>query len=846
MANRFVAWLSRTVTNILKRDLPLSALAEYLIASDNVTGAWRYAQYAREGFELNPIVNACIREITESGSAIRIRMLIDGEIPDPKKKLIPAHQALADLLKKPNGSTEISQQAFVERFLLHLLVGGVAYIHAVGIGNKPLTEDISYLRTTGELELIQPDRVEPQVEKGRITGFKIIDLEGQPILPVDDVLMIRFPHPRFKYQGFSPIQAAAVVIDTHNNGIIWNNSLLKNMGLISGIAVIKGVRTTNEEKRRKLEKEFEDKYVGPRNVGKVKVIAGEGVEYISLGHSVKDLDWLSGKQDLMRDICAVMRVPSQLINDPGASTYANYREAKRAFYFKTILPIMNRYVAGLISWLVPKFDDSGRVTLDLDLSDIEVLRENENERVERLERRKAWWTINELRKDDGLEEIPGGDTIYMPFNLTPIEDLAEAGAFASDESLSVDAIRADQGYGPVPGPRSRRPIVTRWSDGDNEFRYQIRDPEQFDRFQLVVLRAKRPRVFMVYGRVTGTDRWKKQGLWFAKTAWSSIDKCRHWLRDHPESRQDRLSDTIETRSGETDVTLPHVDPRSIYPTAELRFYKLERKEHVRIRNERKFRPVIRKFMDRQRDQIIAEIKQLTTLFPRSGRTDETRDQLLDEELVAKWFIQWTEQSKWIEAFDSLYTGVILDVGDEVMAELVAAGFVSDQIDFDITHPDIERWLTAGLAERSRLINQATARRIQRLLERAVKDGVGSDEIERRIVDEFASINRHRAKAIARTEVGISANIANANAYEQSGVPIKEWISARAPTPLGYPVREDHAELDGQVRNMDEDFKIENGPYAGATAPTPMQFGIPSQDINCRCDMAPLRNVDEAF
>ena len=81
--------------------------------------------------------------------------------------------------------------------------------HAIGVGKQALGEGLEYIRTEGELELLQPDRVEPQTEKGRITGYKIIDVEGQPIIEPDDILMIRFPHPRFKYQGFSPVQAAA-------------------------------------------------------------------------------------------------------------------------------------------------------------------------------------------------------------------------------------------------------------------------------------------------------------------------------------------------------------------------------------------------------------------------------------------------------------------------------------------------------------------------------------------------------------------------------------------------------------------------------------------------------------
>lgn len=38
-------------------------------------------------------------------------------------------------------------------------------------------------------------------------------------------------------------------------------------------------------------------------------------------------------------------------------------------------------------------------------------------------------------------------------------------------------------------------------------------------------------------------------------------------------------------------------------------------------------------------------------------------------------------------------------------------------------------------------------------------------------------------------------------------------------------------LDGQIRELDEDFEIE-----GATAPCPGCFGDPAEDCNCRCAM----------
>jgi hypothetical protein len=58
---------------------------------------------------------------------------------------------------------------------------------------------------------------------------------------------------------------------------------------------------------------------------------------------------------------------------------------------------------------------------------------------------------------------------------------------------------------------------------------------------------------------------------------------------------------------------------------------------------------------------------------------------------------------------------------------------------------------------------------------------------------------------------------------------KTWVTAGDDR-----VREDHADLDGQTVNADEMFVIPSGPNRGVEADGPGLFGLPEEDINCRC------------
>lgn len=91
-------------------------------------------------------------------------------------------------------------------------------------------------------------------------------------------------------------------------------------------------------------------------------------------------------------------------------------------------------------------------------------------------------------------------------------------------------------------------------------------------------------------------------------------------------------------------------------------------------------------------------------------------------------------------------------------------------------------------------------------------------------------NMGRAMTIARTEGHRVQNEAKMDSYyaaKAKGADIvKQWDAT-----LDSSTRETHRMLDGQVRELDEDFTV-----MGASAPYPGGFGDPAEDCNCRCCM----------
>lgn len=99
------------------------------------------------------------------------------------------------------------------------------------------------------------------------------------------------------------------------------------------------------------------------------------------------------------------------------------------------------------------------------------------------------------------------------------------------------------------------------------------------------------------------------------------------------------------------------------------------------------------------------------------------------------------------------------------------------------------------------------------------------------INDATSIPMNKAKMIAKTEghrIQQEAREDAAHEAKEKGCTVKKQWHAT----LDNRTRESHQMLDGQIVDVDEDFVTENGD----TASSPGHFGIPAEDINCRCQM----------
>jgi HK97 family phage portal protein len=179
-----------------------------------------------------------------------------------------------------------------------------------------------------------------------------------PLLDEDaspNLIHIRDFHPLDDHYGAGCLAAADQAIATHNAASQWNRTLLENAARPSGALVYDGGDTggLTADQFERLKAELATAFSGQGNAGRPMVLEG-GLKWQPLALSPADMDFAALKAAAARDIALAFGVPPMLLGLPGDSTYANYREANRALWRLTLLPLANKLLAalgeGLESW----------------------------------------------------------------------------------------------------------------------------------------------------------------------------------------------------------------------------------------------------------------------------------------------------------------------------------------------------------------------------------------------------------------------------------------------------------------------------------------------------------------
>ena len=265
----------------------------------------------------------------------------------------------------------VKRDGLLESIAANLLLQGNAYV-------RLLADDEDQ---PAELWLLRPERVQVVCDErgwpvaylhragGQLTRIERVDGLGRLQLA-----HLKALHPRDDHYGMGCLDAAIGAASVHNRAARWNKSLLDNAARPSGALSYepKDGSTLSADQFKRLKEDLEASFSGTVNAGRPLLLEG-GLRWQALSLTPADMDFVALKEGAARDIALAFGVPPVLVGLPGDATYANAREAGRALYRQTILPMAARILDGLAAMLS---DWLGPVSLTVDTDQISELAED--------------------------------------------------------------------------------------------------------------------------------------------------------------------------------------------------------------------------------------------------------------------------------------------------------------------------------------------------------------------------------------------------------------------------------------------------------------------------------------
>ncbi|WP_121117156.1 phage portal protein [Croceibacterium ferulae] len=313
--------------------------------------AFEYRRGVREAFLNNPVAQRAVRIVADGVAAAPLT------ISDPKvRRLLEATSA---------------GQSLLETLAAQLVLHGNAFVQVM--------RDESGLPT--ELFALRPERM--AVIAGA-DGWPVAydyQVGGSTVrLPVEDadgwpaVIHLKTFHPADDHYGAGCLSAAEGAVQIHNAAAAWNRALLENAARPSGALVYANGDSAglSPDQFDRLKEELATAFSGSNNAGRPMLLEG-GLQWQSLSLSPAEMDFAQLKAAAARDIALAFGVPPMLLGLPGDNTYANYREASKALWRLTLLPLAGKILAGLAEGLEPWFP---RLDLAVDLDRVPALAED--------------------------------------------------------------------------------------------------------------------------------------------------------------------------------------------------------------------------------------------------------------------------------------------------------------------------------------------------------------------------------------------------------------------------------------------------------------------------------------
>jgi HK97 family phage portal protein len=232
------------------------------------------------------------------------------------------------------------------------------------------------------------------------------------------------------------------------------------------------------------------------------------------------------------------------------------------------------------------------------------------------------------------------------------------------------------------------------------------------------------------------------------------------------------------------------------------------------RHERRFRAGMSNYFTRQETRVVDRLReQGHRSFERLIDVDHLLDDSDGDRELARLLIR----------------AVVSERGQEVADELAS------KVVFSAMNERVDSFVRSKGMVLVSQINQTTRKDLRDTLGEGIANDETMGELIKRVADVYTGRRTGGAATIARTETASAFNFATVEAWKESGVvETKEWLTAR-----DEHVRDAHADVDGQIVGVDDEFELVDSTGTAWLVSYPGEPELPAElVINCRCTLVP--------
>ena len=252
-----------------------------------------------------------------------------------------------------------------------------------------------------------------------IKGYKYQTDKGEIDLPVENVIHFKSFNPSNMHRGMGTVEVASLAIDIDTYSAEWNKNFFFNAAIPSGIVKFPG--NVSPENLKIIKENWNATHRGfDRSNGTAFLTMG--ADFVKLAATQKDMEFLEQRRFSRDEILAIFKVPRTVLGITDDVNRANAEATEYVFAKRVIKPRMQFIVDTLNEFYIPRFNIQGkkyRFTFEDPVPQNRELVLKERETGLRM----GYLTVNEVRKEDGLPPIEGGDTAFANPGALPIGDV---------------------------------------------------------------------------------------------------------------------------------------------------------------------------------------------------------------------------------------------------------------------------------------------------------------------------------------------------------------------------------------------------------------------------------------